>query len=229
MTYENAPSTRLLATHCACCNRPLRDAESVERGIGPDCAERHGYGDASGPMNVEAVVEAANRAGDIALTIVRENTNAHTLANRAVHYVAVLAHEDHEGNADTIAAICDMIAGAGYDRLAARIRERVAAVFEARAEEAARRAAEEARHAPTLVISEAGEFLSVSFRNLSSEQFGAMLATLRNIPSRRWNATARVNTIRAEHRGMLWGAIRTMPAMRGAFIESPKGRTQITA
>jgi len=43
MTYENLRSTKLLATHCAVCARPLRDAVSVELGIGPDCREKHGY------------------------------------------------------------------------------------------------------------------------------------------------------------------------------------------
>ncbi len=40
--YETAPATKLLATHCAVCARPLVDAESVESGIGPICAEKHG-------------------------------------------------------------------------------------------------------------------------------------------------------------------------------------------
>ena len=44
MTYESAPATKMIATHCAVCARPLLDAESVERGIGPDCAKRHGFG-----------------------------------------------------------------------------------------------------------------------------------------------------------------------------------------
>lgn len=48
MSYEDAPSTVLLATHCAVCGRALRDAPSVEAGIGPDCADRvgmpHGFG-----------------------------------------------------------------------------------------------------------------------------------------------------------------------------------------
>lgn len=47
MSYENAPSTILLATHCACCGRPLRDPESVEAGIGPDCRDKYGYTDQS--------------------------------------------------------------------------------------------------------------------------------------------------------------------------------------
>ncbi len=42
MSYENAPSTILLATHCVACNRPLRDAVSVECGMGPDCRDKHG-------------------------------------------------------------------------------------------------------------------------------------------------------------------------------------------
>lgn len=43
MGYENAPATRMLATHCAACGRPLVDAKSVEMGIGPDCRKRLGY------------------------------------------------------------------------------------------------------------------------------------------------------------------------------------------
>lgn len=43
MSYEDAPSTILLASRCAVCSRSLRDAVSVELGIGPVCRERHGY------------------------------------------------------------------------------------------------------------------------------------------------------------------------------------------
>ena len=41
--YENAPATRLLATRCAVCSRPLVDAKSVDLGIGPDCRRRYGF------------------------------------------------------------------------------------------------------------------------------------------------------------------------------------------
>lgn len=40
--YENAPSTKLLATFCAACGRPLLDAVSVETGMGPHCRKAHG-------------------------------------------------------------------------------------------------------------------------------------------------------------------------------------------
>lgn len=43
MSYENAPATRLVATRCASCNRPLVDAESVEIGLGPDCRRMYGF------------------------------------------------------------------------------------------------------------------------------------------------------------------------------------------
>lgn len=43
MTYLSAPQTRMLATHCVACGRPLVDAESVNTGMGPDCRKRHGY------------------------------------------------------------------------------------------------------------------------------------------------------------------------------------------
>ena len=37
MSYENAPATRMLATHCVCYGQALVDATSVELGIGPEC------------------------------------------------------------------------------------------------------------------------------------------------------------------------------------------------
>jgi len=35
--YTEAPATRLLASFCVCCGRPLVDATSVELGLGPEC------------------------------------------------------------------------------------------------------------------------------------------------------------------------------------------------
>lgn len=40
MSYETAPTTKILATHCAACGKPLVDAASVEAGMGPDCRAR---------------------------------------------------------------------------------------------------------------------------------------------------------------------------------------------
>lgn len=58
MSYENAPATEMLATHCAVCSRPLVDALSVELGIGPVCRSRHGF-------DIEADDGARERANAI--------------------------------------------------------------------------------------------------------------------------------------------------------------------
>jgi hypothetical protein len=41
MSYINDPNTRRLATNCFICRTPLRDAKSVELGIGPVCRKKH--------------------------------------------------------------------------------------------------------------------------------------------------------------------------------------------
>lgn len=56
MSYENAPQTALLATHCMLCGKELCDAVSVEVGIGPVCRKKAGYAD--GP---EESRKAANK------------------------------------------------------------------------------------------------------------------------------------------------------------------------
>lgn len=51
MSYENAISTKMLATHCLICGRALVDAVSVERGVGPECWSHVGSEDG---LNVSA-------------------------------------------------------------------------------------------------------------------------------------------------------------------------------
>lgn len=66
MGYENARSTQLLATHCICCGRPLRDPISVETGVGPICRQRHGYtsqGDEDTRAACSKLIHAAAQKG----------------------------------------------------------------------------------------------------------------------------------------------------------------------
>lgn len=58
MSYENAPATKMLATHCIACGRALVDSISVEAGMGPDCRDKHGY-------NVHVSPEARAEANKI--------------------------------------------------------------------------------------------------------------------------------------------------------------------
>lgn len=60
--YENAPATRLLATHCCACGRPLVDSASVQAGMGPDCREKYGY-------NIDCTPEARKEANRLVYEI----------------------------------------------------------------------------------------------------------------------------------------------------------------
>ena len=61
MSYENAPATKMLATHCCACGRPLVDAASVEAGMGPDCREKYGYNIDAEPSNRQAANAIVHR------------------------------------------------------------------------------------------------------------------------------------------------------------------------
>lgn len=74
MSYENAPATLMLASHCAICRRPLVDAVSVECGIGPDCRENSGY-------YVEVNEDARAEANKITNAIARGMSNDHLILN----------------------------------------------------------------------------------------------------------------------------------------------------
>lgn len=102
-TYENAPATKLLATHCACCARPLVDAVSVETGVGPDCRKAHGYKDAQGEPNWRAVILATDGLVSVAELGLPEGTigsfeavwrlggiETRRVANILVHRIALL-------------------------------------------------------------------------------------------------------------------------------------------
>lgn len=43
MSKSTNPNTKRLATNCCACGRALRDAKSVEVGIGPHCRKKHGF------------------------------------------------------------------------------------------------------------------------------------------------------------------------------------------
>jgi SWI/SNF-related matrix-associated actin-dependent regulator 1 of chromatin subfamily A len=63
MSYESESGTKLLATHCLICGRALRDPESIERGIGPICNEKH-FAPGAGTQSADedALEDALNRA-----------------------------------------------------------------------------------------------------------------------------------------------------------------------
>lgn len=104
-TYLDDPATALLATDCAACNRPLRDAVSVEAGIGPDCRKKHGYGQAQGDADWSAVDEALAGTPDLAAAIAAHRGDAHRAANVLVHRAACAARDERAPHVKAVAAL----------------------------------------------------------------------------------------------------------------------------
>lgn len=90
MSYETAPATELVATHCAACGKELVDAISVETGLGPTCRKRHGYSEAQTAPDWDAAHEALD--GHQLPTSATEwwRIDARKVANILIHRVAVL-------------------------------------------------------------------------------------------------------------------------------------------
>lgn len=111
MSYENAPATKIVATQCAVCARPLLDAKSVELGIGPDCRAKHGF-DAAMPEEArqeanQIVYRIAARQNGIEVARECERLRAlgfDRLATRilervaSVHIVEAVADSDHNAS-----------------------------------------------------------------------------------------------------------------------------------
>lgn len=97
--YENAPATRLVATKCVACGRPLVDAISVESGMGPDCREKYGHAGPEGATE-EARSDVNKRVAQLA---------------RGVAPVVAVGH-------------LLIIRGHGFTKLADRLEERLCTV-----------------------------------------------------------------------------------------------------
>ena len=94
MSYENAPATKLLATNCCCCGRPLVDATSVELGIGPECRAGNNEG-----------IEETQRV----------------LCNRLTHAAAIAAQK---GQVEVIRQCAEAIRNLGLETLAEKVEKR---------------------------------------------------------------------------------------------------------
>jgi len=102
MSYENATATKLLATNCVCCGRPLVDAVSVELGIGPEC--RKGYDAGMGD-------EDRSKANDL------------------VHAAAVLAQKGH---VEKVIECAEELKKLGFNKLGSKVGRRFKLVADKR-------------------------------------------------------------------------------------------------
>ncbi len=108
MGYENAPATRLVATHCCICSRDLVDAKSVEMGIGPVCRGRVGMKgrypnrETVNKLVYEAAIKAHGGDVDRVLEIATEVDQlgmpklAEILRTRFIHIRLEIAEDDAE-------------------------------------------------------------------------------------------------------------------------------------
>lgn len=199
-TYENAHSTILLATHCVLCGRPLRDADSVERGVGPDCADKHGYGNAQGEADwdkVDALLAGGQRSQELFEVVAQHYGNTHKAANVLVHHAALAPRTARKLHVDLLAAL-------GYHRLAVAL--------EAAAGEVVR---------VTLVE---GGLLAV--KAPYNPAFGSAIKAARI--GARWNPTDKVWEVPADQKARvgLYAALRQ--AYAGVLLEGPKGPVRLT-
>lgn len=120
--YTAAPATVLVATLCACCSRPLVDADSVETGIGPECRRRHGWKRAESEPAWETVrAELADHLEALALPA-GWDADQRRAANVLVHRIAC---EQDGGRA---IACVNALRALGFEKLAARVAERLAKI-----------------------------------------------------------------------------------------------------
>ena len=165
--YENAPATKMVATACACCARPLVDARSVETGVGPECRRRHGFDVAEGPANwlgaftALADVDPATYETPAYVAAVKAQ-DARAAANVLVYRIAA----QQEGPA--VVAFTNAVRALGFVRLADRIADRLV----------------------TVTISRADGRIEVVAPYRSEEA----VAALRAVPGRRWDRERKVTT-----------------------------------
>lgn len=129
MGYENAPATKMVATHCAICSKPLVDADSVEAGIGPHCRKRHGYGVPNGDPDWNRAAELLLAGGMDPQTLPCWGEDAHKASNVLTHQVAAGL-----GGKLILARLVAAVEALGYSRLARAMGKALGAVVVERGE-----------------------------------------------------------------------------------------------
>lgn len=194
-TYANAPITELVAVQCAVCARPLADAVSVQRGVGPDCAAKYGMNKASGAPDWKAVRDALgddefeSLEADLLATLGDGEDLARAFGNRLAYRIAA----DQRG--PRVQARVVALSALGFGVFAARIADRLGAV---RVEV----------DGDTLVVKSPW---SVTFLN----------QVHRKVPRHHFDRARECRIVPMQYRSELWEAIRA--AFRGELLIAPSG------
>jgi hypothetical protein len=179
MSYENATATKLLATHCCVCNRPLLDAVSVELGIGPDCRKKYMPKALGGEAREEAnklVYQLALAVSGIVTTTVTTDAAgaAYVMGGAAAVGQMLVGGTEAEGMLARLHTL-------GFDKLAEKL---------------------EAAWIAIRVTEDAGQLTVVTPYN--AEAVDAM----RRVPGRRWDPVKKVNTFPQASNSALWALLR---------------------
>lgn len=176
--YEAAPATALVATHCCLCGRPLLDAPSVERGVGPTCAARYGYDRAEADPDWPAALACLDGAALPEGALAAWPADARRAVNALVHAIAA------KPEADEVPRYVRVVSALGYRKLAERLVERLS---EGRA---------------VVVRAEGGELVVEA---PYSEAFTAALRS--RAPGRRWDRERKAWRVPMGQKRGLWAAL----------------------
>lgn len=116
--YEREAGTVMLATSCLFCGRPLRDPESIERGVGPYCAQKHAMLAATAPPDAEAYAAALATAPALMRESVeqRGGLGSPRQALSAAIHAAGAAWERHQSDATHyIGSAMELAIALGYE------------------------------------------------------------------------------------------------------------------
>lgn len=144
-SYEHESGTKLVATNCIFCGRALRDPESIERGCGPDCAERWGAFRTAGPVDrkaVEGLLRIAEQKQRKLAEIVTEfAADPRSAVSRLLHAAGFAWERRTRDYAVTLALTMDFAVALGYPGTADGIRRTLieGRNFDARGREAGKR------------------------------------------------------------------------------------------
>lgn len=181
MSYENAPATILLATHCCVCGKPLVEADSVNTGIGPKCAKRTGYGHFDKETDI---FRAANLLNELGVAV--DISDPHKGTNRIVYLIAA-----NQENKKLARGLTEVVAHLGYTTLANVLRKRFAPVI--------------------VTVTTEDKIIMATIETKSQENFFIALNLLRSVPGKTWDKKRKVNTFPLSSRSTLWANLQKLP------------------
>lgn len=121
--YETEGGTAMLATDCLICGRPLRDPASLERGVGPICAQKHGMFVETGAPDMTALAIALDTAPPRMAAAVRARQGEPRLAVSAAIHAAGRAWETKAGDyAHYVGSAMEIASALGYAGTARALR-----------------------------------------------------------------------------------------------------------